>query len=149
LRYRLGLARHHLGEPEAAIRLWLPLCWMDPVLFERHAPTIPSTILREGWNAFEGEIALDEWLADTTDAAGWFPAWLLLRHRGLVHLLQADEVPAAGLPARVFRHLLSLLPLESQGFSDLLVRQRRALQQLSRAFFRYYMDVVGRRRLRP
>ena len=40
LRYRLGLARHHLGEPEAAIRLWLPLCWMDPQLFARRAPTL-------------------------------------------------------------------------------------------------------------
>jgi len=148
LRYRQGLARHHLGEPEAAIRLWLPLCWMDPVLFERHAPTIPSTILREGWNAFEGEVSLDEWLADATDAAGWFPAWLLLRHRGLVHLFQADEVPEAGIAARAFRHLLSLLPLESQGLSDLLVRQRRGLQQLSQGFFRYYMDVVGQRSLR-
>ena len=68
LHYRLGLARHHLGEPEVAIRLWLPLCWMDPVLFERHAPTIPSTILREEWNAFEGEVSLDEF-ADTTHAA--------------------------------------------------------------------------------
>ncbi len=29
LRYRLGLARHHRGEPEAAIRLWLPLCWIS------------------------------------------------------------------------------------------------------------------------
>ncbi len=148
LRYRLGLARHHLGEPGAAIRLWLPLCWMDPVLFERHAPTIPSTILREGWNAFEGEVALDDWFADTTHAPGWFPAWLLLRHRGLVHLFRADEVPAAGIAALVFRHLLSLLPLETQGLGDLLVRQRRALQQLSPGFFRYYMDVVGQRRLR-
>jgi hypothetical protein len=147
LRYRLGLARHHLGEPEVAIRLWLPLCWMDPVLFERHAPTIPSTILREEWNAFEGEASFDE-SADTTHAAGWFPAWLLLRHRGLVHLFQADEVLAAGIAARVFRHLLLLLRLESQGLSDLLVRERRALQQLSPGFFRYYMDAVGQRRLR-
>ncbi len=148
LRYRLGLARHHLGEPEAAIRLWLPLCWIDPVLFERHAPTIPSTILREGWHAFEGAVSLEEWLADTTGAAGWFPAWLLLRHRGLVHLFQADEVLAAGIATQAFRLLLSLLPLESQGLSDPLVRQRRALQQLSPGFFRYYMDVVGQRRLR-
>jgi hypothetical protein len=147
LRYRLGLARHHLGEPEVAIRLWLPLCWMDPVLFERHAPTIPSTILREEWNAFEGEVSVDEF-ADTTHAAGWFPAWLLLRHRGLVHLFHADEVLAEGIAARVFRHLLLLLRLESQGLSDLLVRERRALQQLSPGFFRYYMDAVGQRRSR-
>jgi len=66
-----------------------------------------------------------------------------------VHLFQAeDEVRAAGIAARVFRHLLSILPLESQGLSDLLVRERRALQQLSQGFFRYYMGVVGQRRLR-
>lgn len=148
LRYRLGLARHHLGEPEAAVRLWLPLCWVDPACFARHAPTIPNTTLREAWQAFEGTASLEDWLGDTTEATGWFPAWLLLRHRGLVHLFQTDEVPAAGIAAQAFRHLLSLLRLEPQGLSDLLVRQRRALQQLSPAFFRYYLDVVGQRRLR-
>ncbi|MBI4409075.1 MAG: hypothetical protein HY561_05175 [Gemmatimonadetes bacterium] len=148
LRYRLGLARHHLGEPEAAIRLWLPLCWMDPALFARRAPTLPSAILREGWEAFERAVSFDEWLADTTDATVWFPAWLLLRHRGLVHLFRADEVPDAGAAAGAFRHLLSLVPLESQGLSDALVRERRALQQLSPGFFRYYLDVVGQRRPR-
>ena len=118
LRYRLGLARHHLGEPEAAIRLWLPLCWTNPALFGRRAPTIPSAILREGRDAFERAVVLDESLDDAGDATGWFPAWLLLRHRGLVHLLRADEVPDASTAARVFRHLLSLVPLESQGLSD-------------------------------
>ncbi len=145
LRYRLGLARHHLGEPEAAIRLWLPLCWMDPALFRRRAPTIPSAILREGWDAFERTVVFDESLDDTGDAAGWFPAWLLLRHRGLVHLFWVDEVPDAGTAARAFRQLLSLVPLESQGLSDALVHQRRALQQLSPGFFRYYMEVVRQR----
>ncbi len=148
LRYRLGLARYHLGEPEAAIRLWLPLCWIDPALFARRAPTIPSAVLREGWDAFERAVSVDEWLADTTDATGWFPAWLLLRHRGLVRLFRADEVPDAGTAARAFGHLLSLVPLEAEGLSDALVRERRALQQLSAGFFRYYMDVVGQRRPR-
>ena len=145
LRYRLGLARHHLGEPEAAIRLWLPLCWMDPLLFARRAPTLPSAILREGWEAFEHAASFDESPADTTDPAGWFPAWLLLRHRGLVRLFRADEVPDAGTAARAFRLLLSLVPLESQGLSDALISQRRLLQQLSPSFFRYYMEVVGQR----
>ncbi len=145
LRYRLGLARHHLGELEAAIRLWLPLCWMDPLLFARRAPTLPSTVLCEGWEAFERAVSFDEWLADTTDPTVWFPAWLLLRHRGLVHLFQADEVPDAGTAARAFRHLLSLVPLESQGLSDAVVRQRRALQQLSPDFFRYYLGRHGPR----
>ncbi|HBH03234.1 MAG TPA: hypothetical protein DDZ42_15170 [Candidatus Rokubacteria bacterium] len=143
--FRLGLARHHLGEPEAAIRLWLPLCWMDPPLFRRRAGTLPSATLREGWQAFERAVSFDEWLADAADPTGWFPAWLLPRHRGLVHLFEADEVPDAGTGARAFRHLLSLVPLESQGLSDVLVHRRRALQQLSPGFFRYYLDVVGRR----
>ena len=145
LRYRVGLARHHLGEPEAAIRLWLPLCWMDPLLFARCAPTIPSAILREGWEDFEHVVSLDEPLGDTAHEAGWFPAWLLLRHRGLVHLFDADEVPDAGTGSRVFRHLLSLLTLEAQGLSDALISQRRALRQLSPGFFRYYMGVVPQR----
>jgi hypothetical protein len=123
-----------------------PLCWTDPALLERRAPGLPSAILREAWKAFEGEVALDEWLDDSTHVTAWFPAWLLLRHRGLVHLFQADEVPADDTAARVFRHLLSLLPLESSGLSDRLVDQRRALRQLSQGFFRYYMDVVGGRR---
>ncbi len=148
LRYRLGLARHHLGEPEAAIQLWLPLCWMDPLLFARRAPTLPSAVLCDGWQAFERAVAFDEWLADTTDPTIWFPAWLLLRHRGLVHLFKADEVPDAGTATRAFRHLLSLVSLESQGLSDAVVRQRRALQQLSPGFFRYYMEVVGQGRPR-
>ena len=146
LRYWLGLARHHLGEPEAAIRLWLPLCWRDPVLFARHAPTLPSTTVRDGWDAFERAGSFGESFVDTTHAATWFPAWVLLRHRGLVHLFRADEIPDTGTGARAFRALLSLLPLERQGLSDELVGRRRALQQINPAFFRCYMEAVGRRR---
>lgn len=142
LRYRLGLARHHLGEPEAAIQVWLSLCWMDPGLFARCAPTLPAAILREAWEAFDHSFAGDESLVDTPEVATWFPAWLLLRHRGLVHRFRSDEVPEAGTASRAFRHLLSLLPLESQGLSDALIRERRALRQLSPSFFRYYMQVV-------
>lgn len=142
LRYRLGLARHHLGAPEAAIQVWLPLCWMDAGLFARCAPTLPSAILREAWEAFDHTFAGDESLVDTTEVAAWFPAWLLLRHRGLVHLFRSDEVPEAGTASRAFRHLLSLLPLESQGLNEALIRERRGLRQLSPSFFRYYMQVV-------
>lgn len=146
LRYWLGLARHHLGESEAAIRLWLPLCWMDPVLFAWHAPTLPSATVREGWDAFERAAPFGESLDDTTHGAPWFPAWLLLRHRGLVHLFRVDEISDAGTGARAFRALLSLVPLERQGLSDELVGERRALQQISPAFFGYYMEAVDRPR---
>ena len=35
------------------------------------------------------------------------------------------------------------MPLESQGLTEALVRERRALQQISPAYFRYYMAAVG------
>jgi hypothetical protein len=147
LHYWLGLARQHLGEPEAAIRLWLPLCWMDPALFARHAPTLPNVTLRDGWAAFERAGTFGESPDDTAQPATWFPAWLLVRHRGLAHLFQAAEIPDAGTGAQVFRALLALLPLERHGLSDELIAQRRALQRLSPAFFGYYMQTLGGRRL--
>lgn len=147
--YRLGLARYHLGEADAGIRLWLPLCWTDPAFFARRAPTLPSAILREGWEAFERAAPYEEPLAETSDATGWFPAWLLLRHPGLAHLFRAEEIPDSGAASWVFRHLLGLLPLEPRGLSDALINGRRALRRLSPGFFRSYMEVVARRGGRP
>jgi hypothetical protein len=146
LRYWLGLAQHHLGAHEIAIRLWLPLCWTDPLLFAKHAPTLPNPTIREAWAAFERGARFEESVANTTPTAAWFPAWLVLCHRGLTRLFPADEIPEGGNAARVFRHLLALLPLEQRGLSDELVRQRRALRQIDPDFFRYYMEVVGERR---
>jgi hypothetical protein len=142
----MGLARHHLGAPEAAIRLWLPLCWTDPLFFETHAPAVPNPTIRAAWTVFEQASPFEEPLADRTPMAAWFPAWLLLRHRGLARLFHADDVPEGGDTARVFRHLLALLPLEQGGLTDELIRQRRALRQLDEGFFRYYMAVLGGRR---
>jgi hypothetical protein len=149
LRYWMGLAQHHLGASEVATRLWLPLCWMDPPLFETHAPALPDPALRAAWLAFVRVLPFEEALADRAPAAAWFPAWLLVRHRGLSHLFRADDIPDAGDAARVFRHLLVLLPLEQGGLSDDLVRQRRALRQLDAGFFRHYMAALGDRRLSP
>jgi hypothetical protein len=146
LRCWMGLAQHHLGEPETAIRLWLPLCWMDPALFASHAPMLPSAPVREAWDAFERVAPFDEALADTTNAAAWFPAWLLVRHWGLVNLFRADEIPDSDAPTRAFRTLVSLLPLERGALDDELIGQRRALRQISPAFFRHYLEVVSRRR---
>jgi hypothetical protein len=146
LRYWMGLAQHHLGAPEAAIRLWLPLCWMDARLFETYAPTLPNVTIRAAWLAFEQALPFEESLADRAPAAAWFPAWLLLRHRALSRLFRADDIRDAGDAARVFRSLLALPPLEQRGLTDELVRQRRALRQLDENFFSYYMAVLGGRR---
>jgi hypothetical protein len=146
LRYWMGLAQQHLGEPEVAIRLWLPLCWMDSQLFETHAPTVANSTIRAAWMAFDHAFPFDESLADSEPAAAWFPAWLILRHRGLSRLFSPDDVPDGGDAARVFRHLATLLPLEQHGLTDELVRQRRELRHLHENFFRYYMAVLGERR---
>jgi hypothetical protein len=146
LRYWMGLAQHHLGAPGVATRLWLPLCWMDPRLFETHAPTLPDPDLRAAWLAFEHAVPFEEAVADGAPTA-WFPAWLLVRHRPLSHLFRADDIPGAGDAARVFRHLLVLLPLERRGLTDELVRQRRALRELDDSFFRFYMAALGDRRV--
>jgi hypothetical protein len=146
LRYWQGLARHHLGEPDAAIRLWLPLCWMDGALFARHAPALPSATLREAWETFERLVPFEDFLNESPDATAWFPAWLLVRRRNLARLFRAGDIPDAGAASHVFAALLVLVPLESRGLTDELVAQRRALRQLSPAFFRYYMEVVGGRR---
>lgn len=146
LRYWQGLARHHLGDPDAAIRLWLPLCWMDAALFAQHAPAVPSVTLREAWETFERLVPFEDFLNETPDATAWFPAWLLMRRRNLARLFRADDIPDAGPAARAFRALLVLVPLESRGLSDELVAQRRALRQLSPDFFRYYMEVASGRR---
>jgi hypothetical protein len=146
LRYWMGLAQQHLGAAEVAIRLWLPLCWMDSSLFETHAPTVPNPTIRAAWITFEQAFPFEESLADRAPAAAWFPAWLLLRHRGLARLFRPNDVPDGDDAARVFRHLVTLVPLEQHGLTDELVRQRRTLRQLHQGFFRYYMAVLNERR---
>jgi len=146
LRYWMALARHHLGEPETAVRLWLPLCWIDPSLFVLHAPSFPSAPVREAWNAFERAAPFDEAPPVARNTAAWFPAWLLVRHPGLANLFQTEDVPDAGAATRAFRVLLSLLPLEREGLTREVVSQRRALRSISPGFFRHYLEVVSRRR---
>ena len=145
LRYRLGLARHHLGDVEAAIKLWLPLCWIDPSLFARYAPTLPNATLREGWEAFERAGSFAE-SAEGIHPATWFPPWLLVRDRRLADLFQPIDVPNAGTSSEVFRALLALVPLERRGLSDALIAHRRALQRLSPELFSHYMEILGGRR---
>jgi hypothetical protein len=146
LRYWMGLARHHLGEPETAVRLWLPLCWIDPSLFVLQAPALPSAPVRDAWNVFERAAPFDEAPTETTNTAAWFPAWLLVRHPGLANLFRADDSPDTGAPARAFRVLISLLPLEREGLTQEVVSKRRALRSISPGFFRHYLEVVSRRR---
>ena len=145
LRYRLGLACHHLGDIEAAIRFWLPLCWIDPALFARYAPALPNATLREGWEAFERAGSFTE-SADGVQPATWFPPWLLVRDRRLADLFQPSDIPDTGISSEVFRALLALVTLERRGLSDDLIAHRRALQRLSPDLFAYYMATLGGRR---
>lgn len=145
LRYWRGLALHYLGEPDAAIVVWLPLGWLAPDLLARQAPTLPNPTIREGWAAFERSGLVS--LVDAVDhPAPWFPPWFLLRHRGLAHRFAVHEISETEVAAQVFQQLLTLLPLERGGLSDDVVRKRRALRDRHPAFFRYYLEVVGQRR---
>ena len=146
LRYRLGLALHHLGDREAAIKQWLPLCWIDPALFTRYAPALPNPTMREAWEAFEYAGLVGESPVAAPHAATWFPPWLLVRHRRLADLFEPTDIPDAGTSADVFRALLALVPLERQGLSPELIAHRRALQCLSPELFTYYMETLGGRR---
>ncbi len=149
LRYWMGSARWHVGDEREAVRLWLAWCWLEPESFARQAPTLPSGIVREAWAAFDRE-------PDPVDDGGdarvrevpWFPAWLALRHRWVAHVFRPDEVPDTDAPLRAFRLLPGLLVLESQGYGDELVRQRRALRDISPSFFRTYRRLVVEARAR-
>jgi hypothetical protein len=145
LRYWMGLAQQHLGTPEVAIRLWLPLCWMDPRLFETHAPTVPNSTIRAAWIAFEQASPFEESPADSAPAATWFPAWLLLRHWGLSRLFRPDDLPDGGDAARVFRHLGSSCRSNSMA-SPMNWSASVGSRQLHGNFFRYYMAVLKERR---
>lgn len=69
---------------------------MDPALFGRHAPALPSATMRDGWEAFERAGPFGQWPEGVTPTATWFPAWWRARHRGLVHLFQAADIPDQG-----------------------------------------------------
>jgi hypothetical protein len=151
LRYWMGSARWHVGDEREAVRLWLALCWLEPESFARQAPTLPSRIVREAWAAFDTEPDSP----DPNDGGDvrvrevrWFPAWVALRHRWMAHVFRSDEVPDTDAPLRALRLLPSLLVLESQGFGDELVRQRRALRDISPGFFRTYRRLVVEARAR-
>ena len=140
LRYRLGLARHHVGEADAAIRLWLPLCWLDPALFARYAPALPNAMLRDEWDSFERSGAFGH----ASDATPWFPSWLLVRHRRLADVFERADVPDdAGAVTETFRALLTLIPLERRGLTGELIAHRRALQRLSPELFACYMATIA------
>lgn len=142
LRYWLGFACHHLGEEREALRLWVALCWLAPDSFAQWAPALPTVILRDAWAAFQAHTGHDGRDGVSPWGALWFPAWLALRHRWVAHLFHADEIPDTEASLQTLRLLRTLLPLESQGYSAELIRQRRRLQQISPMFFRAYLEVV-------
>jgi hypothetical protein len=142
LRYWMGSAHWHIGDEREAVRLWLALCWLDPESFAQQAPALPSRIVREAWAAFDRERDPGDGGDGRGRDAQWFPACLALRHRWVAHVFRPDEVPDTGAPLQALRLLPGLLVLESQGFGDELVRQRRALRDISPRFFHMYRRLV-------
>ena len=100
---RLAEAEWRLGDRLGAVRRWLELCRVAPDYFERlvESPDFPASALQVAWRQageqdFEPEISIE-----------WFPAWLLLRARGLAHSLAPTGDPAG--PGRAFDLVMALL----------------------------------------
>jgi hypothetical protein len=148
-RYWMGTARWHCGDEREAARLWLALCWLEPESFARQASLLPSRVLREAWAAFDTGPDPDDGGDARVREVSWFPAWLALRHRWVAHVFRPGEVPNTDAPLRALRLLPGLLVLESRGYGDELVRQRRALRDISPSFFRAYRRLVVEGRARP
>jgi hypothetical protein len=160
LRHWKGSAHWHAGDERAALRLWLPLCWLEPASFARMAATLPSPLVTEAWHAFDANPDQDgdddspgeRSRADEGSEArevSWFPAWLALRHRWVAHLFRPEEISGDGAPVRALRLLPDLLVLEGRGYNAGLVEQRRALQAVSPAFFREYRRTIVEARSHP
>ena len=137
LRFWMGSARWHDGDAKEAVRLWLALCWLEPETFARQAPTLPSRIVRDAWAAFEGEPDP----GDGGDVNGrdvpWFPAWLALRHRWVAHGVSARlRFPTPEHLCRRSGCCPGCWCWRTSAFGDELVRQRRALRDISPRFFR-------------
>ncbi len=145
IRFWVGAAHYHLGRRRQALRLWLPLAWLDPRALATLAPRCPDDTFRLAWMAFERQPGFE--VPEEPDAAArWFPAWAFLHDRALAGLLRPDEVRGPGTDAAeaAARTVLALLPLETQGLSEQVVRGRRALQAAAPVFFRHYLRRVGR-----
>jgi hypothetical protein len=80
----------------------------------------------------------EQLLAPSTGEPGPIIAWLALRHRWVAHVFRPDDVPDAAAPLLALRLLPRLLVLENQRFGDELVRQRKALRDISPKFFQTY-----------
>jgi hypothetical protein len=145
LRFWVGAAHRHLGERRQALRLWLSLAWIEAGALATLAPRCPDDTMRLAWTAFERAPGF-EVPEEPVAAARWFPAWAFLHDRELASLFRADEVPGPGMDAAAdaARAVLALLPLETKGLSEEVVRGRRALKAAAPAFFPLYLRRVGR-----
>jgi hypothetical protein len=142
VRYWAGSARWHVGDEKEAVRLWLPLCWLEPESFAQQAPTLPSPIVQEAWESFDMEPDPGDGGDARVRDVPWFPAWLALRHRWVAHVFRPGEVPDSSAALRALRLLPGLLVLESRGYGDELIRQRRTLRDIGPRFFRMYWRLV-------
>lgn len=145
VRFWIGAAHHHLGRRREARRLWLSLAWRHPRALATLAPRCPDDTIRLAWIAFDRTPGFEIEEPDAA-AARWFPAWAFLHDRELAGLFGPDEIggPAADPAEVAARGVAALLPLETRGLSEEVVRGRRALKAIAPAFFQRYLRRVGR-----
>ena len=107
-------------------------------------PTLPSRIVREAWAAFDGEPDPGDGGDGARPRRAVVPGLACaLRTGGWRMCLAPTRFPTPGTPTGAPTPA-RLLVLESQGFGDELVRQRRALRDISPCFFGTYRGSSSR-----
>ena len=121
-------------DPDEYWPLTAELAWIAPSLFGEVFPrAAPAADLRL-YQAFLAEAEAD----GESDERVWFPAWLLVRHAGLLGFLRSAQ-RFDSRPARSAALLVDLLLGERQGLTPTVVSKRQQLRDLAPALFELYM----------
>ena len=132
---RLAEAEYALHDRVEAVRLWFALCATAPRHFAAlvRRPDFPDTGMAEAWRQ---AMDTDELAEDLSPE--WFPAWMLIRERGLARRL--PEAAGADGPARAFNLLREL---RRGGETDeRCVQYRAGLKAVHPGLFESYMRTL-------
>ncbi len=132
---RLAEAEYALHERTEAVRLWFALCWTAPRHFVElvRRRDFPDGSVAGAWRQ---AMDADELAEDLSPE--WFPAWMLIRERGLARRL--PEAAGTDGPARAFNLLREL---GSGAVSDdRRVRLRAGLKAVHSGLFASYMGTL-------
>ena len=132
----LAEAEYRLHNRIAAVAHWFALCRLAPGEFADlvAAPDFPDRGMAQAWRQ---AVDADELDRDLT--CEWFPAWMLVRERGLARVLP-PQAPADD-PARAF-NLVRELQTSGDAPHGRIIELRAALQAVHPGLFRSYLATL-------